>query len=88
MSFDSAIPVNRIAYGRNDSFDQGSRGRGAYGSKDESSWSRQSVNISQDTLLKVARAKLNRMVDQKRAYGPQGVIAMPQPVGSLFSAKA
>lgn len=88
MSFDSAIPLNRIAYGRNDSFDQGARGRAAYDRKDSSSSSRQSVNISQDTLLKVARAKLNRMVDHRRGYDQRGAIAGEATVGSLLSAKA
>lgn len=88
MSFDSAIPVNRVAYGRNDSFDQGSRGRGTHERREGTPNSRQSVNISQDTLLKVARAKLNRMVDHKRGYGPQGAIAAEPTVGTLFSQKA
>ncbi len=88
MSFDSAIPVNRVAYARNDSFDQGSRGRSTYDRREENSNSRQSVNISQDTLLKVARAKLHRMVDHKRGYGPQGAIASEPTIGTLFSEKA
>lgn len=88
MSFDSAIPVNRIAYGRDEGFDRGSRGGIAYGRGEESPKSRQSVNISQDSVLKAARAKLNRMVDQKRAYGPGGAMASAPPVGSLLSTKA
>lgn len=88
MSFDSAIPVNRIAYGRTVDFDQGSRGGSAYQGQENRSRSRQSVNISADTLLKVARAKLNRMVDQKRGYDQRGSIAAEATVGSLLSTKA
>ncbi len=87
MSFDSAIPVNRVAYGRNESFGHESRGRGAYESGENSSRSRQSVNISPDTLLKVARAKLNRMVDHRRGYNQQGAIKGEASVGSLLSVK-
>ncbi len=88
MSFDSAIPVNRVAYGRNDSFGQGASGGATYGNRGQSSSSRQSVNISQDTLLKVARAKLNRMVDHRRGYNQHGAIAGEASVGSLLSVKA
>lgn len=88
MSFDSAIPVNRVAYGRNDSFAQGARGDATYDRREQGSSSRQSVNISQDTLLKVARAKLHRMVDHRRGYNQQGAIAGEATVGSLLSAKA
>ncbi|MDQ8183366.1 hypothetical protein [Pelagicoccus sp. SDUM812005] len=88
MSFDSAIPVNRVAYGRDESFARDSRGRSAYESPEERSRSRQSVNISQDTLLKVARAKLNRMVDHRRGYNQQGALMGEATVGSLLSAKA
>ncbi|MBD5781837.1 hypothetical protein IEN85_20215 [Pelagicoccus sp. NFK12] len=88
MSFDSAIPVNRIAYGRNESFGHESRGRSAYESKEERSGSRQTVNISQDTLLKVARAKLGRMVDARRGYNQHGLLAGEPTVGSLLSTKA
>ncbi|WP_309023206.1 hypothetical protein [Pelagicoccus sp. SDUM812002] len=88
MSFDSAIPVNRIAYAQNDSFGQESRGQSAFESRENNSRSRQSVNISQDTLLKVARAKLGRMVDHRRGYNQQGAIAGEVAVGTLLSTKA
>lgn len=88
MSFDSAIPVNRVAYGRNDSFDQGSRGGSAQQRREGDSKSRQTVNISQDTLLRVARAKLGRMVDQRKGYTPQGLLTGEASVGSLLSTKA
>lgn len=88
MSFDSAIPVNRVAYAQNDSFGQESRGHGAYQPREERSGSRQSVNISPDTLLKVARAKLGRMVDHRAAYNQKGAISNESSVGSLLSAKA
>jgi hypothetical protein len=88
MSFDSAIPVNRIAYGRNDRFGQESGGSSAHPTRDNGSESRQSVNISQDTLLKVARAKLGRMVDHRAAYNQRGALAGEASVGSLLSAKA
>lgn len=88
MSFDSAIPVNRVTYGRNVDFDSGSRGGSAQQRRNGETGRKQSVNISEDTLLKVARAKLNRMVDQRRGYDQRGLLAGESPVGSLLSAKA
>jgi len=88
MSFDSAIPVNRIAYGQAADFDQGSREERAYRQKEDHSAPRQSVNISQETMLKVARAKLGRMVNQKMGYNQQGALSAEPSVGSLLSAKA
>ena len=88
MSFDSAIPVNRDTYGRNADFDLGHRGGSARQRRDDESAPRQSVNISEDTLLRVARAKLYRMVDQRRGYDQRGLLAGESYVGSLLSAKA
>ncbi|EDY84513.1 hypothetical protein VDG1235_4144 [Verrucomicrobiia bacterium DG1235] len=89
MSFESAIPLNRFAYGRDVDFDLGSRGGSAHGRPSEEKAARkQSVNISEDTLLKVARAKLHRMVDQRLGYDQRGALAGDSVVGSLLSTKA
>lgn len=88
MSFDSAIPVSRVAYGQSADFDRGSREDGAYRGSESSAKPRQSVNISQETLLKVARAKLGRMVNQKIGYDQRGLLGSESYVGSLLSTKA
>ncbi|MBK1880180.1 hypothetical protein [Pelagicoccus mobilis] len=88
MSFDSAIPVNRIVYGQAADFDKGSQEESAYGQKEERSAPKQSVNISQETMMKVARAKLGRMVNQKAGYTQRGTLSPTSYVGSLLSAKA
>lgn len=89
MSFEGAKPVNRVTYGRAAEFDLGARQRGGNqasgGRWDES---RQSVNISEDTLMRVARAKLSRMVSHRLGYGPQGALASEPTVGSALSTKA
>lgn len=88
MSFEDAVPVSRIAYGRDVDFDLGSRAGTGNGAKGRSKERRQSVNISEDTLLKVARTKLGRMVDIRRGYNQSGAIEVGPAVGSLLSAKA
>lgn len=88
MSFEDAVPVSRIAYGRDVDFDLGSRAGGQRGAKDLGKERRQSVNISEDTLLRVARAKLGRMVDLRRGYNQSGAIEVGPAVGSLLSVKA
>lgn len=88
MSFDSAIPVNRIAYGQAADFDNGPREERTYRQNEERSTPKQSVNISQETMMKVARAKLGRMVNQKMGYNQHGALSPDSYVGSLLSAKA
>lgn len=88
MSFDSAIPVNRVAYGQTADFDRGSRKESAYRRSEGESKAKQSVNISQETMLKVARAKLGRMVSHKTGYNQHGVFSPASEVGTLLSTKA
>lgn len=88
MSFEDAVPVSRISYGRDVGFDLGSRGGATYSQKGNGQNRKQKVNISEDTMLRVARAKLGRMVSTRTGYTQNGAIAFESSVGSLLSAKA
>lgn len=88
MPFDSAIPLNRIAYGRTADFDGSTREESAYRKQEAEHKAKQSVNISHETMMKVARAKLGRMVSQRSAYDQRGALSTESSVGSLLSAKA
>ena len=85
MSFESAIPLNRFAYGAAADFGLGdpvpapSQRRGV---------GKQSVTISEETLRRVARARLSRAVYQKLAYDRRGAVPAEYPVGGLLSVKA
>ncbi|WP_309016867.1 hypothetical protein [Pelagicoccus sp. SDUM812003] len=49
---------------------------------------RQSVNISEETMMRLARSKLARAMTRKLAYNQQGAIESRLPAGSQFSARA
>lgn len=85
MSFESAIPLNRIAYGGVEGFGLGERDSAF---SQPHGTAKQSVTISEDTLRRVARARLSRAVYQKLAYDQRGAVASEHPVGSLLSVKA
>ncbi|MBC2606810.1 hypothetical protein H5P27_12220 [Pelagicoccus albus] len=80
--------VNSITHGRASGFDQEAMGFGTRRDSNSESGTKQSVNISEETLLKAARAKLSRMVSQKRAYDQRGLLSPETQVGSLLSARA
>lgn len=86
MSFESAIPLNRIAYGADAGFDSSQRSAGM--PRTRSASMKQSVNISEDTMMRLARAKLSRAVSQKLAYNQQGSLGSEYSVGGFLSAKA
>lgn len=89
MSFENAIPLNRVAYGRAAEFDLGAHERGGGGRRSApEGQARQSVNISEDSMMRMARAKLSRMVSLRLGYDQRGAIASEAVVGSLLSAKA
>ncbi len=89
MSFDSAIPLNRVAYMQQSAPQYRSSDRGMQGDVDRRKNSRQRVNISQDTLIRIARSRLSRVVDQKLAYNSNGALgARGNLVGQMLSAKA
>lgn len=88
MSFDTAIPVNRIAYGQSPRFDLQSEDRGMRQGSNGSRGAKQSVNISQDTLLRIAKARLSRAVHSKLAYNSAGRFDAEPLVGQLLSVKA
>ncbi len=88
MSFDSAIPINRVAYGQAPRFDVKQDGRGAQQGPKGETKARQSVNISEDTLLRQARSRLSRAMLQKAAYNRTGQFSGEPAVGQLLSAKA
>lgn len=85
MSFESAIPLNRLTYGGLADFDLGEQ---SPASSRRRIVGKQSVTISEDTLRRVARARLSRAVYQKLAYDQRGAFATEYPVGGLLSAKA
>jgi len=85
MPFHDAIPVNRIA-GAAGGFEAAER-RGRPGSAREPG--RATVNISEETAMRLAREKLSRAMTRKLAYGAGGEVkATPSMPGTLFSAKA
>ncbi len=86
MAFSNAIPLNRIAYGEAAGFSMKSRQQWQPRSGDGAP--RQSVNISEETMLKIARDKLSRAVGHKLSYNRSGAFAEERPVGQLLSAKA
>lgn len=88
MSFDSAIPLNRVAYGQPHRFDVKQDGRGAQQGPKGETKTRQSVNISEDTLMRQARSRLSRAVLQKFAYNRTGHFSGEPVVGQMLSVKA
>ena len=86
MSFANAIPVNRVT-------SSSATYRPAYGANERPrSWSNkgsaQSVNISEETLQRIAREKLAKAIKYKIGYTREGTFRMREPVGLKFSAKA
>jgi len=85
MPFHDAIPVNRIA-GAAGGFDAAARPAGPRPAREPG---RATVNISEETAMRLAREKLSRAMTRKLAYGAGGEIkATPSRPGALFSAKA
>ena len=85
MAFIDAIPVNRITQSQS-SFDTAAKRDRVR--KEMSSKVKQSVNISRDTSMKIARQKLSNAVDAKLAYNRLGVYQDKKPSGLVLSVHA
>lgn len=84
MAFADAIPVNRVSHSSYD-FHNSVRKESGRG------WSReakQSVNISEETVARVARSRLAQALRMKMSYNRYGEFEERLPVGSHLSAKA
>lgn len=88
MSFDSAIPINRIAQWEQSAPEYGSDRNSMHEGSGSRKGAKQRVNISRDTLARMARSKLSTMVSQKLAYTRSGAIGGEQSVGQMLSTKA
>lgn len=86
MAFTDAVKLNNV-----------SRGHARYGyatpgarpqQERRSGSSRQSVNISEETLLRLARQRLSRAVGSKLSYDRSGAFETEARVGSLLDARA
>lgn len=89
MSFDSAVPINRVAQWEQSGSEYGSDRNSMQGEYGSRKGAKQRVNISHDTLVRMARSKLSSMVSQKLAYTRSGAIGnSEQTVGQLLSTKA
>jgi len=88
MSFEDAVPVSSLGHARVAEHGLDVR-RSTAGSEDKPrSFGRQRVNISEDTLMRKARANLARMVDSRLGYTQTGALSAKRRVGGLFSAEA
>ena len=85
MAFIDAVPVNRITQSQS-SFDTAAKRDRVR--KEMSSRIKQSVNISRDTSLKIARQKLSAAVETKLAYNRLGVYQDKKPSGQILSTRA
>lgn len=85
MAFTDAISVNRITHSNN-SFDAASRKKRAF--REWSQRVKMSVNISSDTVYKIARQKLSDAVEAKLSYNRLGVYESKRSAGQIFSVKA
>lgn len=88
MSFSDAIPLNRVTYSQGSQFSMDSGARWARRENATGKESKQSVNISPDTLFRLARHKLSKAVHQKLAYDQRGILGREAKVGQLLSVKA
>ena len=87
MSFSNAIPLNRVTYSQSSEFSRDSGPRWTRRDGATGKQSKQSVNISPDTLFRLARHKLSKAVHQKLAYDQRGVLGHEANVGQLLSVK-
>ena len=88
MSFTASIPASRISVS-NMRFDASSQERRFKGDGSaQASSAKQTVNISQDTLLRLAKQKLSRAVGKKLTYNSDGYFAETRPVGAFLSTSA
>ena len=87
MPFSDAIPLNSVAQSQPSRFDMGTEREGRRPTTGSSKAPRQAVNISQETLLRIARSKLSHAVHQKLAYGRDGTFGREETIGQFLSAK-
>ncbi len=85
MAFTDAISVNSITYS-NSSFDATARKKRVF--REWSQRVKMSVNISSDTVYKIARQKLSDAVQTKLTYNQMGAYEPKRVAGQIFSAKA
>lgn len=83
MSFETAKSVTPESFSQNFSFMR--RPQVRYPVREEV---RQSVNISRDTLAKVAQKKLHNPYAPRMSYGQNGAIERGAPVGQVLSSFA
>lgn len=84
MQFSDSIPAHRRSQGRS-LFDEAGRYRVESGSRAPG---RQSVNISQETMDRMAKKKLTNVIASKIAYNRLGAIGEFETVGQHLATKA